>query len=227
MKMTATSVFAVMLFCGMSAFPALAAEDGAAGDPPWQTFFPHPYLGLDYDRVGANYNTVTDHHIVSLLGPGLNYDQLISDTFDGLDFHMGARFLKYFGAEAGYLWTGDQEKKNLVGISGLDSVAHFRGFTFDGLGYLPLGDSQRFELIGTVGVTALNLKAEGYLVTTGGNVTEEKLEGTEPDYRIGGGAQYWLTDRINARLLTRYQGSSYQGIVASMFELTAGLNFQF
>ena len=170
-----------------------------------------PTVGVDYQYIGLNYNpTVT----------GIDRSQLLEDSLHGVNIHVGARLHKYFGVEAGYIWTGDGEKKNVLGVAGANTTVNVDGWTFDLLGYMPV--AQKLEFIGTVGVTALNYygKASASAVVT-------STDTTEAGFRVGGGLQYWLTDHVGVRGLARYQTADFNGVVDNAVEATLGLNYQF
>lgn len=167
-------------------------------------FFFKPYVGADYDYVHANYKD--------------GGDQIAEDNLNGADVHVGARVHKYLGFEGGYLWTGNGNKSNVLG-SGINTSVNVRGFTFDALGYLPVID--KFELIGTAGVSRLraDLNVSGLIAGSG---HEYETKG-----RVGGGAQYWLTDNLNVRGIVRYQGANFSGALDNAVIASLGLNWQF
>lgn len=190
---------------------ALAASPALAKAPVQSSseFFFKPYMGADYQYVGASYKSVS----------GVNFDNVISDSMHGAHFHAGARFHKNFGFEFGYMWTGDAEKENVLGTT-TDTQVNIRGFTADLMGYLPV--LQQTELVGTVGIS--NLTAEAKVNGAGGAANVDE---TEVGFRVGGGFQYWLTDNINARALIRYQSADFQDTTESAVLVNAGLNYQF
>jgi hypothetical protein len=184
-----------------------ASSPAFAGD-----FFLKPYVGADYDYVHVNYKDNID-------GTGLNGDDAANDTLHGFDLHAGVRVHKYLGFEGSYIWTADAKKDNVLG-SGINTKVNVRGGTLDAMGYLPIDN--KVELIGTVGISRLkaNLNLSAFGASASGGEWETKG-------RIGGGAQYWLSDNINARALVRYQGADFSGIVDNAIIATIGLNYQF
>jgi len=192
-----------------SALGLLTAPAHAADAP--SGFFFKPTVGADYQYTGVNYES-------NLFGTGVSGSDLASESLNGVNVHVGARVHKYLGFEAGYLWTDNADKSNILG-TGLDSKVNVKGFNFDVLGYLPVDDAGKFELIGTVGVS--RLKASFSIPTIG------STDDTETKGRFGGGAQYWLTDNINVRGLVRYQGADFGGTVKDAVTANLGLNFQF
>lgn len=162
-----------------------------------------PYVGVDYDYVHANYAS--------------GVDQILDKNINGADFHAGARINQYFGIEGSYLWTADSNKT----VTGLKTSVNLTGYTLDGMGYLPVTADKKLELIGTVGISRLraNVQFSGLLTGSG---SEWETKG-----RIGTGAQYWLTDKINTRALVRYQAADFSGVVDNAIIGSIGLNYQF
>lgn len=177
-------------------------------------FFFKPNVGVDYQYTAVDYDDIQG---TGTFLDGSSYETLFSDSLHGANFHVGARVHKNLGFEAGYLFTDKSEKDNVLG-SGIDTKVDFSGFNFDVLGYVPVGDG-RFELIGTAGVTRLKATAKA----TGLSSADD----TEVNGRVGVGAQFWITDNINARGLVRYQGADFDGLADNAVIGNAGLNFQF
>lgn len=174
-------------------------------------FFFQPYGGIDFQHTGVDYDNIS--------GTNVSYEDLVSDSFNGANFHLGARVNKYLGVEGGYTWTADSDKSKVLGTA-IGTRAHVAGWNADALGYLPLGD-EKFELIGTMGVSLLTASLNFNGAVTGGGNTEEF------GFRAGGGAEYWLTDHVNGRVLLRYQTADFKGIADNAYNLTAGINYQF
>lgn len=174
-------------------------------------FFFAPYGGIDYEHVGVGYKDVP--------GTSVNYGELLADSLNGANFHVGARVNKYLGFEGGYSWTADADKNNVRG-TGLNTDTHVAGWNADALGYLPLGN-EKFEMIGTMGVSLLTASLNLNGAASGSGNVEEF------GFRAGGGAEYWITDHINGRVLLRYQTADFHGIADDAYNLTAGINYQF
>lgn len=191
-----------------SIFIAAILLSSAANAEPVFTpdFFFKPYVGVDYDFVHADYKD--------------GGNQVLNDSLNGGDIHIGARIHKYLGFEGSYLWTADATKDNVLGTS-VNTKVNVQGGAFDAMGYLPIGNS-KFELIGTAGVSYL--KGDAGLNGAGGHLSLSKWE---TKGRVGGGAQYWITDNINLRGIVRYQGASFSSTLDDAIIYSAGLNFQF
>ena len=207
MKTTFIATLAAATMLSGAAYAANAPATMSDG------FFFKPYVGADYEYFSANYKDVP--------GTGVNYDDIFSDSFNGGDVHVGARVHKYLGFEAGYFDTASSNKSGLLGTTA-SSSARIDGWTLDALGYLPLGDSQKFELIGTVGLARTTAKGS---VTISG--TPYSANGSETKGRIGAGAEYWLTDNLNVRGLVRYQDADFGGLANNVIVTSLGLNWQF
>jgi len=169
-------------------------------------FFFKPYVGTDYQYTYMDYTNAADG--------------LFSSSLHGVNGHVGARIHQYFGIEGGYLWTGEAGKDNISG-SGLNTRIRLHGFNADLLGYLPVGTSKRFELIGTIGGSYLtaNVRASGAGFGTGSD--------SEWKPRFGAGAQYWLTDKLNLRGIVRYQDANFSGLANEAITANIGINYQF
>jgi hypothetical protein len=178
----------------------LASSPAMAGD-----FFFKPYVGASYDYVHANYQD--------------DGDQIAEENLHGFDIHAGARIHKYFGIEGSYLWTADGTKDNVLG-TGINTKVNVMGYALDAMGYLPVTD--KTELIGTAGVS--RLRAHGRLEAGGAAAA---LSQWETKGRIGGGAQYWLTDNLNIRGLVRYQAADFSDTLDNAIIASLGLNWQF
>lgn len=197
-----------LLFILALLIPSLAAADDGTG------FFFKPYVGADYQYSDVSYKDIS--------GTPYNWGDGFTSNFNGGDIHIGARVNKYLGVEAGYFDNASSSKNATIAGLPANSSARFNGETLDALGYLPLGESQKFELIGTTGLAYTSASASG---AVGAN--HLSLSQSEWEWRIGAGAEYWLTDNINARGLVRYQTADFSGVVDNAIVTSVGLNYQF
>lgn len=177
------------------------ASPALAGD-----FYFKPYVGASYDFVRANYKN--------------GGERIANDNLSGGDIHIGARIHKYLGFEGSYLWTPDATKDNVLG-TGINTKVNVQGAALDAMGYLPVLDSGKAELIATAGVSRLKAKFSLGGVAAGSG-SEWETKG-----RVGGGAQYWVTEHANVRGLVRYQGASFSDALANAWIYSLGLNWQF
>jgi len=189
-----------------------------------------PYIGVDYQRTVASYNNNID------IGGGnsLNVDTILNDSFDGANIHVGNRFNKYFSAELGYFRTSKEDKNipigTTVGTNGaplvttaaLSTDVMLQGLTLDGLGYFPLGESNKVELIGTGGISWTRGKLTA--ATEFGSASSSE---SEFGFRVGGGAQFNITDKVNLRGLVRYQNADFTNVVDNLWVYSLGVNYNF
>lgn len=199
-----------------SAFPASAQDI---------TF--KPYVGLDLQRSVYSYKNED-------LGGGTSLDnnKILEDNLDGINMHVGNRFHKYVGAELGYFHTREESRSIAAGSqigTGLflpsDSRTKIKtqGFTLDALGYLPVTQDAKLELIGTAGITwtkaSFKLDAPG-VATESGSESELGLRG-------GAGAQYNFTNNLNLRGLVRYQTADFDDTTDRAWTVSTGVNYSF
>ena len=182
-----------------------------------------PYVGFDLQHQALDYNSSMD------MGGGiaLDGDKVLEDGLNGLNIHIGNRFNKHLGAELGYFRTrnestniaaGDSVGPGVVAAAPFQTKVQLQGITLDALGYLPLGQSERFELIGTAGVSWIKADAE--------------LDGVSDDsselgFRLGAGAQFNVTEQINLRGLVRYQSADFDDVADRAYTYTLGMNYSF
>lgn len=187
-----------------------------------------PYVGFDLQKSVYNYNNNYD------IGGGLalNGNAILEDSLNGLNIHVGNRFHKYFGAELGYFRTKEESKSIVNGTTvGPATVAtadfttdvKMHGFTLDALGYYPIDEAEKFELIGTAGLSWS--KAE--ITATVPGVGSGNVDDSEIGFRIGAGAQFNINDNINIRSLVRYQTADFNGVVDNAWTYGLGLNYSF
>ena len=199
-------VSVIAMFSGPAYAAAIPTTDNG--------FFFKPYVGADYQYTSISYNDVT------ISGTTYNFSDLFANSLNGGDVHIGARVHKNLGFEAGYFNTASESKSNLLGTTASSSIK-MEGETFDALTYVPIGESQKFELIATLGVSLIKASVS----ITGGGVTYSDSN-TAIRARIGAGAQYWLTDNINVNGIVRYQDSGFAGVQDAIVS-SLGLNYQF
>jgi len=184
----------------MASVPAFADEQESS------SLFFKPYVGIDYQYTAINYKN--------------GNDAVLADNLSGGDIHFGAKVHNNFGLEIGYFDNKEENKSNVLG-SGFGTSAKISGWTLDALGYLPIGESKRFELIGTVGVARTEAEAK---VSAPGIAS---ISDTETELRFGGGAQYKLTDSLNLRSIVRYQTFDFDDTGSNAVIASIGFNYEF
>lgn len=182
-----------------------------------------PYVGIDLMRSVYSYND--DYDVGG--GMALDGDAVLEDRLDGLGIHVGVRPHDNFGLEMGYFRTRNESRNIEAGStvgSGTIVTADFKtkvrvqGVTLDGLGYLPLGEEEKFELIGTAGLSWS--KAEIKIDDYGDHDSEF-------GFRIGAGGQYNIDAHFNLRGLIRYQRADFDDIADNAWTYSFGLNYAF
>lgn len=184
----------------------------------------NPYIGADIQH--------TAYELSSTSASSLNPDLLLEDALNGINIHAGVRPHKNLGLEVGF-FNNLAETKNIASGSpvgsGLVAATDFSteistyGFTLDAIGYLPLDKKERFELIGTTGVSWT--KAEISLSAPG--VASESSSDSELGFRVGAGVQYKLTEKFNVRGIARYQTADFDGEADNAVNFSVGLNYNF
>ncbi len=160
-----------------------------------------PYIGADYAYDKAD-----------LKGRA----SASKDNFNSGIINAGIELMDYVSLEAFYQQSGNR-KTHLSEAEGGDMKYKFNAYGLDLYGYLPLGCEQKFSLLATAGAAVYDTK----LKHAGEKITKSRV-----GYRVGGGAQYDLTDHISARVVGRY---SYIGTrdLNHLAEVTAGLRYTF
>jgi opacity protein-like surface antigen len=191
----------------------------------------NPYIGIDLQRTDYDYNSNYRNDTLPA-GAFLDGNIVLEDALDGFNIHAGIRPHKYFGAELGYFRTKEEGKSisaganvgpnNTVATADFSTDVRVHGLTLDALGYLPLGEQERFELIGTAGLSW----SKGELSGTDGTTTLD-VDESEIGFRAGAGAQFNITDRVNVRGLARYQTADFDDVADNAWTYAVGLNFSF
>jgi hypothetical protein len=169
-----------------------------------------PYAGLDGSRSSIALNSSD---------PNL-YQQATS----GINIHLGDRF-GIVGGEIGYTSNVAAGSDNGDGI-------HLDQMTADALFYIPV--SHYFDLVATAGGAETNFGissfvrnaytgSDGKIKTSNGDMT--LLNGSEFDWRAGGGLSFAYDDSFEIHAIGRYQPLSMKGSAESLFSLTIGVNF--
>jgi opacity protein-like surface antigen len=180
-------------------------------------FFFKPYVGADYQYSSVSYKNIGN--------TAYSYGDILADSFNGGDVHIGARVHQNLGFEVGYFDNASESKSNILGTNATSS-AKFDGWTLDAMGYLPIGESKKFELIGTAGLAITHASATGS-VTINSTTYTGSTSKTETEGRVGAGAEYWLTDNLNVRGLVRYQSADFSGLANDAVVASLGVNWQF
>jgi opacity protein-like surface antigen len=186
-----------------------------------------PYVGIDLQRTLYSYNDSDD-----IGGTILDDNKILNDVLNGFNLHVGNRFHKNFGAELGVFYnrkatknisTGDDIGPSTVAAADFSTNVKTYGATLDGIGYLPLGTAQKFELLGTAGLTWTKAKGTIDVPTVG----SENLSDSEVGFRLGGGAQFNFTPEASLRGIARYQTADFSNVADHAWTYSVGVNYSF
>ncbi len=174
-------------------------------------------VGADYVLGYSSYKTV-DFVVDAALTDGKDY---VSDTkdldrsFNSLSLNIGWRPLRYIGLEAFYQTSLDDNK-----VTYTESYSHYPEFArgeytvsykvygLDLLGYIPINDN--IDFIASVGVGKYDAEAKvkvmAYEDTSHNNLrsTSEKFTDSKWAWRVGGGAEIWLSKHLAFRIMGRW-----------------------
>ena len=160
-----------------------------------------PYIGMDYAYTNLD-----------LKGPAKH----AKENFNSAKLNLGVDMGKHLGLEAFYQFGGARKAHLREDQGGGTKKFKFNAYGIDAYGYMPLGCAQKISLVATAGMAVYDTELK----------YNDKVSKSKVGYRVGGGAQYKLTDKIAARVIGRYGyvGSKQLNHVA---EVTAGLRYSF
>lgn len=166
-----------------------------------------PYVGVDLQRSKVSYPD--------------NGDLIAQNYLDGLNVYAGIRPWHNFGIEAGFFQTEHASKNDVLGL-GINTSVRINGLTLDGMGYLPVSKDGKFELIGSAGI--VNSKVDLALNGAGGALDSSERE---TSWRLGGGAQYHLTEKVAVHALVHYQKADFDDDLNNIITASVGVNLSF
>lgn len=199
------------------------------------------YLGLDYNvgSMSAGSKDVAFDDLIFAAGPiHVKPDDILDDQ-DSLSFIAGARMSKYWGLEAFYQQSYDDNTMTSVDNKTLNNIDYhllndyttsFKAYGLDFIGYAPL--SPYFDFVGSLGLAQYKFENEGlftaYYVdgTDKRDVVKRSFDEDKLGWRAGIGAQLNIADGIALRAMYRY---IYIGgdLVDDLNEFSLGLRFLF
>jgi hypothetical protein len=212
---------ALLALCiAAAALAPTAAHAGGEADR-WRI---RPYVGVDYQHTA---NRLEDRLYLGPVGVGdadvwLDGDKLYDDDLDGINVHAGLRLHRNFGVEAAYYHNFESDKSLPAGetvstlpghttqtLSPIDTSFESKGVTLEGMGYLPLGDRERFELIGSAGLSWTEIDVHTKFPEDGIDIhdTEDAI-----GFLFGAGGQGYVTEHVNLRGMVRYQVVDFEEI---------------
>lgn len=199
------------------------------------------YLGLDYNigSMSAGSKDVAFDDLILAAGPiNVKPDDILDDQ-DSLSFVAGARISKYWGLEAFYQQSYDDNTKTSVDAVTLnnpdyhlmnDYTTSFKAYGLDLIGYAPV--SPYFDFVGSLGLAQYKFENEALLTsyyvdhTNPVDVVKRNFDEDKIGWRAGIGAQLNIADGIALRAMYRY---IYIGgdLVDDLNEVSFGLRFLF
>ncbi|MDD4555991.1 MAG: outer membrane beta-barrel protein [Alphaproteobacteria bacterium] len=158
-----------------------------------------PIVGLDYVYSRAEYK-------------GDN-KKALQKNFNSPALVIGTQINKFFSVEGLYQQTFNESKSH----AGLKTKSKYRVLGLDAIGHLPLGCSQKFELLGLVGTGNYRYSAK--------NAVEK---GSDDGWygRIGGGLQYNVTSDVAVRAMVKNSWVDVKGL-DSVLDATLGVRYSF
>lgn len=199
------------------------------------------YLGLDYNigSMSAGSKDVAFDDLILAAGPiNVKPDDVLDDQ-DSLSFVAGARISKYWGLEAFYQQSYDDNTKTSVDTVTLNNLDYhlmndyttsFKAYGLDLIGYAPV--SPYFDFVGSLGLAQYKFENEAlftsYYVdhTNPADVVKRNFDEDKIGWRAGIGAQLNIADGVALRAMYRY---IYIGgdLVDDLSEVSFGLRFLF
>lgn len=155
-----------------------------------------PYFGIDY-----TYNHTTAKGF--------------SPYYNVAGLHIGSDYGKYFGTELFF----NKSNGNKRHISDTAVKTSYNSYGLDLMGYIPLGCSKRFSLLGTVGV--------GEYVYRTKFIPQKHQNEHGYGYRFGSGFKYALSKNFGVRTIIRYVNFDRLNGYNNAFEYSAGIEYHF
>ena len=145
------------------------------------------------------------------VGLDYTYSDFIGLNTNAATVNVGTSYNKYFGTELFYQFSESDKIE--------DTEVSLRAYGLDLYGYLPLGCEQKFALLGTAGISNIDLKIK--------EPGEKRYTENGLGYRLGAGAQYTIDENLSVRALARYTFTDKVNSVDHIMEYTAGVRYSF
>lgn len=143
---------------------------------------------------------------------------VITQNKPGINIFVGGRFNEYIGGELGFGLIA-----TVRGTAQLNREAtnKINNIFLDMLAYMPVATNA--DLIGSIGVGAI----QSHSNVQGATFQDKSaLDKAKTGYRLGGGAQYYMTNNWSTRVMVRYQQGS-QTFLRSNISISLGLIYIF
>ena len=199
------------------------------------------YLGFDYNigKTSAGSDNLTfDDTIFANSVINVKPSDVIDDQ-DSLSFVVGARISKYFGLEAFYQQSYDDNTVTQIDNATLNNVNYhlmneyttsFKAYGLDLIGYVPF--SEYFDVVASFGIAqykfdnqatfaSYNIDGTQLIDVVSQNFDEDKI-----GWRAGIGAQVNIADGVALRAMYRYVDVGGD-VIDHMNEFSMGLRFLF
>ncbi|MBI1275891.1 outer membrane beta-barrel protein [bacterium] len=201
---------AAAALAGLTCFPFAALAEPAQNGNHYSIYGMRPYIGAEYQ-----YST-TD--VDPFYGT-----ELFDDSYNGGAAFLGLRD-KYFGLELGYMQTGEGGK-NIAGSGAFagdtfSTKSELSGITLDLMGYMPVDNDGKFEIIGSVGggyyMADVDTTLSGPATTAfyGASPVTSSTDDNQWGGRVGIGAQYFIMPNLSLRAMARYTWVDFTGSAA-------------
>ena len=195
-----------------------------------------PYIGLDLAttsaKFGSNINNMWTKNYDNELP--IKEKDLLDDKHSSINFVVGTRFNKHFGAEAFYEVSNKNDSKSSytdmpdMYVDNYQASIEYHAIGIDFQGYIPI--NQEFELLASLGLGQ-------YYFETKGSLYENQFGWSDYEYnlfdgdsetlgiRLGIGAQYNVTDHVSLRAMARYVKMNDDDYIKSLTELSLGIRY--
>lgn len=174
------------------------------------------YVGLDLQKTNIHFKA---HN-------GVHYPDIYRKAYTGMSVYVGYNIDAIWGAELGYVTTGDKNRivssttDENVSITG-NSSAKLHQWFLDAVGYYEIYDN--IGALGTVGLEKTRFIAKDHLTTSA------KVQGSANSMglRFGVGVKYDLTHNLAARVMLRYSFSDLKKTAQTFGTYNIGLTYLF
>ena len=202
------------------------------------------YVGFDYTSASfsGGKDTLSFDDIILSHAIEMKPDSILEDN-DALSFVLGARINKWFGLEAFYLSTYEDNQKYELDRTSLgdpaaadgkylmnEYITSYSAYGLDLIAYIPLGSY--FDIVGSAGIAQYKFKNRAVFSAYEGNsnnfllAAEKNFNEDKVGLRAAIGAQVNIVDGVVLRAMYRYI-SIGGDVVDDMNEFSLGMRFLF
>lgn len=169
-----------------------------------------PYIGAELGSASVNYDSVA----------GLDASSFYADSFTLATLHGGLELNERLALEAGYTRT-DEKNQSFDFGGGVDGTTQtqFSTIHIDAIGKLPV--TKKVKALASLGLAHINVDSSG--VVSGTDFSDDD---SDFGWRLGAGAQYKLSEKVDVRGMLRYMGTNLEGVEHTL-EYAVGVNYKF